>query len=54
MEVDDFDRQLRGADWVSFRQPGNCPRVRAAIAEALRGGTGRFRAFCRTMAGTPK
>ena len=54
MEVDDFDRQLRGADWLLFWRPEDQPRVRAAIEAALGGGIGRFQAFCPTAKGTPK
>ncbi|TNC72016.1 PAS domain-containing protein [Rubellimicrobium roseum] len=54
MEVDDFDRQLRDVDWISFWTPEDRPRVREAIAAALAGGTGRFQAFCPTARGTPK
>ncbi|WP_176556314.1 CHASE3 domain-containing protein [Rubellimicrobium rubrum] len=54
MEIDDFDRQLKGADWLSFWKPDDRPKVRAAIDDALAGGIGRFQAFCPTAKGTPK
>ena len=33
MEVDDFDRQIRGTEWVTFWQPEDQPKVRAALAD---------------------
>jgi len=54
MEVDDFDRQLKGADWLSFWQEEDRPKVRAAIADALAGGVGRFEGFCPTAKGSPR
>lgn len=54
MEVDDFDRQLRGADWLTFWRSEDRPKVQAAIEDALAGGIGRFQAFCPTAKGTPK
>ncbi|WP_028998989.1 PAS domain-containing sensor histidine kinase [Azohydromonas australica] len=54
MEVDDFERQLRGVEWVSLWRPEDQPQVLAAIDMAMAGNVGRFQAFCYTAKGTPK
>ncbi|TNC49551.1 PAS domain S-box protein [Rubellimicrobium rubrum] len=54
MEVDDYERQLHGAEWASLWSPEEQPKARAALAMALAGGTGRFQAFLPTLKGTPR
>ena len=54
MEVEDFERQLQGVEWVTLWLPDDQPRVLAAVEQALAGDIGRFQAFCRTAKGTPK
>jgi PAS domain S-box-containing protein len=53
MEVDAFDA-VRGAFWPGFWTGEEYPKVVAAIEEAKRGGTGRFKGFATTMKGSPR
>jgi len=53
MEVADFE-EIRGTDWLAFWNPEDQPKVSEALWLARQGGTGRFQAPCRTMAGTLK
>lgn len=53
MEVDDFD-PIKGACWPDFWSGDTHDLARAAVAEARRGGTGRFQGFARTMKGSPR
>ena len=54
MEIDDFDRQVYNAPWLSFWQ--GCDRALAekAFAKARAGGIGKFDGYCTTAKGTPK
>lgn len=53
MEVDDFSR-IEGCRWTDFWEGQAAAEARAAVEAAKSGGTGRFRGFCPTVAGTPK
>ncbi|MGK7871608.1 PAS domain-containing protein, partial [Falsiroseomonas sp. E2-1-a20] len=53
MEVDDFGA-VEGACWPDLWHGGEHAKALAAVAEARRGGTGRFQGFATTMAGTPR
>ena len=54
MEIDDFDRQVQYAPWLSFWQ--GCDRALAerAFADASAGKIGKFEGYCTTAKGTPK
>ena len=53
MEVDDFSA-LKGCPWPDFWEgPGNAD-AKAAVAAAIRGETGRFKAAANTAKGTPR
>jgi PAS domain S-box-containing protein len=53
MEVDDFSR-IEGCRWTDFWEGPAAEDARAAVEAAKAGGTGRFRGFCPTVAGTPR
>ena len=53
MEVDDFSR-IEGCRWTDFWEGPAAEDARAAVETAKAGGTGRFRGFCPTVAGTPR
>lgn len=53
MEVDDFSR-IAGCRWTDFWEGPAAEDARAAVEIAKAGGTGRFRGFCPTVAGTPR
>jgi PAS domain S-box-containing protein len=53
MEVDDFSR-IEGCRWTDFWEGPEAEDARAAVEAAKAGGTGRFRGFCPTVAGTPR
>jgi PAS domain S-box-containing protein len=53
MEVSDFNA-IKGCPWPDFWQDKGNADAKSAIAAALRGETGHFQGFARTMAGTPK
>jgi PAS domain S-box-containing protein len=53
MEVEDF-QAIEGACWPDFWQGEEHARALEAIAEAKRGGTGRFQGFATTMKGSPR
>ena len=53
MEIDDFSR-FAGALWKTFWPAESQATVEAAMETARAGGTGRFKAFCPTAAGTPR
>ena len=52
LEIPDLQPYL-GRPWTDLWQPDDRSRVRAAIAAASGGNTGRFQAFCPTMRGRP-
>ncbi|WP_262271874.1 PAS domain S-box protein [Microvirga yunnanensis] len=53
MDVDDFSR-IEGRNWLDFWKGITADEARRAVLQATTGGTGRFRGFCPTLAGTPK
>ena len=53
MEVDDFSR-IEGCRWTDFWEGTAAEDARAAVEAAKASGTGRFRGFCPTVAGTPR
>lgn len=53
MEVEDFSK-IEGCHWPDFWEGPAAEEARAAVQVARAGGTGHFRGFCRTVAGTPK
>lgn len=53
MEVSDFNA-IKGCPWPDFWQDKGNVDAKSAIEAALRGETGHFQGFARTMAGTPK
>jgi PAS domain S-box-containing protein len=53
MEVSDFG-DVEGCHWPDFWTGPTAEQARAAVEVAKAGGTGRFRGFCPTVAGTPK
>ncbi|WP_207540949.1 PAS domain-containing protein [Sabulicella rubraurantiaca] len=53
MEVDDFSA-VRGAWWPDFWRGEEHEKAVAALAEAGRGGTGRFQGFATTIKGSPR
>ncbi|WP_293879725.1 PAS domain-containing sensor histidine kinase [Sphingomonas sp.] len=53
MEVDDFGA-IEGTCWPDFWQGEEHAMARTAVAEAKRGGTGRFQGFATTLKGTPR
>lgn len=53
MEVEDFGA-IKGTCWPDFWQGDEHADALAAVAEAKRGGTGRFQGFATTMKGTPR
>lgn len=53
MEVEDFSK-IEGCHWPDFWEGPAAEEALAAVEAARAGGTGHFRGFCRTAAGTPK
>jgi PAS domain S-box-containing protein len=53
MEVDDF-RSVQGSYWPDFWRAEDRENVEAALAEARRGGSGRFDGFAATLKGSPR
>ena len=53
MEIDDFGA-VEGACWPDFWKGGEHAMAVAAVAEAKRGGTGRFQGFATTFKGSPR
>jgi PAS domain S-box-containing protein len=53
MEIDRF-AQVEGALWKSFWPVESHADIEAALADAIGGRTGHFKAFCPTAKGTPK
>lgn len=53
MEIDEF-AEYRGAPWTSFWPSDSHDQIESAIADAIRGSTGHFLAFCPTAKGAPK
>jgi PAS domain S-box-containing protein len=53
MEIDRF-AQVEGALWKSFWPAESHADIEAALADAVGGRTGHFKAFCPTAKGTPK
>jgi len=53
MEIDEFAK-FRGQPWKSFWPEDSHDQISAAIASAIDGNTGHFRAFCPTAKGTPR
>jgi len=54
--VMEFDNPLQchNDNWLDCWKPEDRDRVRAALNQALAGGTGFFHAYCPTLTGTPK
>ncbi len=54
MEIDDFDRQVQNAPWLTFWSGCDREAAEKAFATACAGEVGKFDGYCTTAKGTPK